>query len=63
MNCPTCGKYNKADANFYGDCGTSLSGYAAGGSTSQEMVSFLDAVALGFRQYSDFGGRSTRAEF
>ena len=63
MKCDKCGNDNPAESNFCKDCGTSLSGYTAGGSTRQGMVSFSDAVKLGFQRYFEFKGRSTRAEY
>jgi uncharacterized membrane protein YhaH (DUF805 family) len=63
MKCPRCGNDNPEDARFCGVCGTSLGAYTAGDSTSQGMVSFPDAIRLGFQHYFDFRSRSTRAEF
>lgn len=67
MKCQTCGTDNPTDAQFCGMCGTSL--YAHGHSTAEEppfelpMVSFTEAIKLGFRNYFKFSGRSTRAEY
>ena len=44
-------------------CGTSLGAYLASSSTAQGMVSFPDAIRLGFQHYFDFRSRSTRAEY
>ena len=63
MKCSRCGIDNSAEASFCKDCGVSLSGYTADGSTRQGMVSFSDAVKLGFQRYFEFKGRSTRAEY
>jgi uncharacterized membrane protein YhaH (DUF805 family) len=63
MKCPICGSENPAKASFCQDCGNSLSEYAAGSPTRQGMVSFPDAVRLGFQHYFDFRSRSTRAEY
>ena len=63
MKCATCGIDNLAEASFCNKCGNSLSGYVAGDPTLQGMVSFPDAVKLGFQRYFDFTGRSTRAEY
>ncbi|SVA70230.1 uncharacterized protein METZ01_LOCUS123084 [marine metagenome] len=63
MKCATCGNDNPAEASFCQDCGNSLSGYTAGGPTRQGMVSFPDAVKLGFQRCIEFTGRSTRAEY
>ena len=60
MKCPQCGKDNPEDAQF---CGTSLGAYLASSSTPQGMVSFPDAIILGFQHYFDFRSRSTRAEY
>ena len=67
MKCETCGTNNPADAQFCGTCGTSL--HAHGQSTAEEprferpMVSFTEAINLGFRNYFKFSGRSTRSEY
>ena len=66
MNCPKCGSTMTNEDRFCGRCGTgltSLSGHRADGSTPQGVVSFSDAVKLGFQGYFKFNGRSTRAEF
>ncbi len=63
MKCATCGNDNPAEASFCQDCGNSLSGHTAGGPTRQGMVSFPDAVKLGFQRFVEFKGRSTRAEY
>ena len=67
MKCPNCKNDNPEDAQFCGICGTTI-----GTSTASDveveiaelpMVSFSDAVTIGFQRYFDFSGRSTRAEF
>jgi uncharacterized membrane protein YhaH (DUF805 family) len=63
MKCPQCGNDNPEDDQFCGLCGTSLGAYTAGDSIPQGMVSFLDAIRLGFQHCFDFRSRSTRAEF
>ena len=63
MKCPQCLNDNPEDALFCGLCGTSLGAYIAGVSTPQGMVSFPDAIRLGFQHYFDFRSRSTRAEY
>ena len=63
MNCPKCGSTMTNEDRFCGRCGTGLSGHRASGSTPQGVVSFSDAVKLGFQGYFKFNGRSTRAEF
>jgi len=66
MICPTCGIDNLNDANFCKDCGTALDALGVGGTRLGPkvlpMVSFPEAVKLGFQRYFDFTGRSTRAE-
>jgi hypothetical protein len=54
MKCPQLGNDNPEDALFCGLCGTSLGAYIAGVSTHQGMVSFPDAIRLGFQHYFDF---------
>ena len=73
--CSSCGKGNQVAASFCRHCGNSLSGYTASGIPYRErpdtsdgpirqgMVSFTDAVKLGFKGYFQFGGRATRAEY
>jgi uncharacterized membrane protein YhaH (DUF805 family) len=67
MNCPQCGIDNPEGALFCGGCGTSLGGYteAGIGAASPELpvVSFPQAIKLGFENYFLFSGRSTRAEY
>ena len=67
MKCPTCGNDNPADAQFCEGCGASLSAPAVGGigvgTTELPMVSFKDAIKLGFNNYATFSGRATRAEY
>ena len=68
MNCPTCGKENESSAQFCGICGTQLSDQPApvidyGVDSSKPMVGFSEAIGLGFKNYLNFGGRATRAEY
>ena len=75
MQCTACGHDNPANAQFCGGCGASLSESMARGigaaSSELPMVSFIDAITLGFRNYgciyaygrTDRSGRATRAEF
>ena len=63
MKCPQCGNDNPVRMLICGLCGTSLGAYTAGDSIPQGMVSFLDAIRLGFQHCFDFRSRSTRAEF
>lgn len=60
MKCSKCDSDNPEDAEYCGTCGASLS---FGVSTSKGMVSFGDAIKLGFEGYFNFKGRSTRAEY
>lgn len=60
MKCSKCDSDNSEDAEHCGTCGASLS---SGVSASKGMVSFQDAIKLGFEGYFTFNGRSTRAEF
>ncbi len=68
MNCPTCGKENEPSAQFCGICGFKLSGQQAtisqsGAGSSNSMVSFTEAISLGFKNCLNFRGRATRAEY
>ncbi|MDP6496195.1 MAG: DUF805 domain-containing protein, partial [Dehalococcoidia bacterium] len=63
MKCPQCGNDNPENALFCGLCRTSLGAYIAGVPTPQGMVSFPNAIRLGFQHYFDFRSRSTRAEY
>ena len=67
MKCPHCGNDNPADAQFCGGCGVALSASTVSGtriaSSESPMVSFPEAIKLGFKNYANFGGRATRAEY
>ncbi len=68
MNCPTCGKENESSAQFCGICGTPLTyqqatGIDYGVDSSKPMVGFSEAIGLGFKNYINFSGRATRAEY
>ena len=68
MNCPTCGKENESSAQFCGICGTQLSDQPTTANQSDmgspnHMVGFGDAISLGFKNYINFNGRATRAEY
>ena len=64
MKCLTCGNDNPTDAQFCGGCGVSLSISTSSGIGTAElpMVSFPQAINLGFKNYFKFSGRATRAE-
>ena len=65
MNCPTCGNEFEPDARFCGICGTEGSAGEQSGAvpSTTSMVSFSGAISLGFKNYVNFQGRSTRAEY
>ena len=67
MNCPTCGNENSEEAQFCEGCGAPLDAPTVNGigiaATELPMVSFPQAIKLGFKHYFDFNGRTTRAEF
>ena len=67
MKCPQCGNDNPADARFCEGCGASLSAPAVSGfgvgTAELPMVSFIEAIKLGFNNYVTFSGRATRAGF
>ena len=66
MKCLTCGNDNPTDAQFCGGCGVSLSISTSSGigigTAELPMVSFPQAINLGFKNYFKFNGRATRAE-
>ena len=73
MKCSTCGTDNPANARFCGNCRQTLveestesapevSGIGVG-TAELPMVSFIEAIKLGFNNYGAFNGRATRAEF
>ena len=63
MKCSACGTDNPEVAQFCASCGVSFSEGTTGVWTRRGMVSFPEAVTLGFKRYVVFTGRSTRAEF
>ena len=63
MKCPTCGNDNPPDAQFCGGCGTNLISGEASVGTELPMVGFGEAISRGFRNYFNFSGRATRAEY
>ena len=67
MNCPTCGNENPEEAQFCGECVASLNASTVSGigiaATELPMVSFPQAIKLGFKNYFNFNDRATRAEF
>lgn len=63
MKCSACGTDNLEAAQFCANCGVSLSEGAAVVYNRKRMVSFPEAVTLGFKRYIVFTGRSTRSEF
>ena len=67
MKCQVCGNENPENARFCGGCGASLNVSTASGigigTAELPMVSFPQAVKLGFKNYFKFSGRSSRAEY
>ena len=63
MKCPTCGNDNEGDANFCIGCGTNLIPGEASVGTELPMVGFGEAISRGLRNYFNFSGRATRAEY
>jgi uncharacterized membrane protein YhaH (DUF805 family) len=63
MKCSACGTDNLEVAQFCASCGVSFSEGTTGVRTRSGMVSFPEAVTLGFKRYLVFTGRSARAEF
>ena len=62
MNCRNCGAENEAGAVFCGNCGVIQSEENA---VAPRVcpVGFSVAIQLAFQRWSDFKGRSTRAEY
>ena len=60
-------RYNPVGSRFCGICGASLIVSTASGigtaSSGLPEISFPQAVKLGFKNYSKFSGRATRAEY
>ena len=54
MFCSQCGVDNNDSASFCKTCGVSLASH---------RISFSDAISLAFKNYVNFSGRATRAEF
>ena len=67
MNCPTCGNENPEEAQFCGKCVESLNASTVSGigiaAIEWPMVSFPQAIKLGFKNHFNFNDRATRAEF
>jgi len=63
VNCKNCGAENEAGALFCGTCGVAQNEDAAVGTVRAGSVGFSEAIQLGFQRWSDFRGRSTRAEY
>ena len=67
MKCPQCGHDNPDLAQFCGGCGAFLSAPTASGieiaASELPMISFPEAIKLGFKNYAYFSGRTIRAEF
>ena len=68
MECKTCGKENDSSAKFCGVCGTQLiedsidfDPQSIG--SENPMIGFGAAIQLGFKNYINFRGRATRAEY
>ena len=62
MKCSTCGKDNRDNAQFCGDCGANIIPGEASIGTELPMVGFGEAISRGFSNYFAFSGRATRAE-
>ena len=58
--CSKCRRENPQENEFCGSCGTPL---LITQNTQSKMISFPDAIKLGFLRAFDFKGRSTRAEY
>ena len=62
MNCRNCGAENEVGAVFCGNCGVIQSEENAV-APRVGPVGFSEAIQLAFQRWSDFKGRSTRAEY
>ena len=68
MKCETCGKENESSAKFCGICGSQLIEDSVNFNpqsigAENPMVGFTEAISLGFKNYINFRGRATRAEY
>ena len=68
MECKTCGKENDSSAKFCGVCGTqliedSIDFDPQNIGSQNPMIGFGAAIQLGFKNYVNFEGRATRAEY
>ena len=63
MNCPTCNNETEPDAQFCGICGIGLSSGEVVTEARQPRVGFGEAISRGFKNYFNFNGRATRAEY
>ena len=67
QNCGNCGVTLSEEASFCKSCGASLSEFtesgAGIGTAELPMVDFAQAISRGFRNYFNFSGRATRAEY
>ena len=68
MKCKICGKENEPSAKFCGVCGAqiiedSVNFHPQSIGAENPMVGFTEAISLGFKNYINFGGRATRAEY
>jgi uncharacterized membrane protein YhaH (DUF805 family) len=57
MNCSTCGNSIEDGAQFCGGCGSLIDMQGAG------AVGLIEAIRLGFQNYSNFSGRASRSEY
>ena len=68
MECKTCGKENDSSAKFCGVCGTqliedSIDFDPQNIGSENPMIGFGAAIQLGFKNYINFRGRATKAEY
>jgi uncharacterized membrane protein YhaH (DUF805 family) len=63
MKCATCGKSESEGSQFCGNCGARLGSDTSLGGEKLPMVKFPEAVRRGFKNYGNFKGRATRAEY
>ena len=63
MKCTGCGSNNPDNAQFCGGCGAYLIAGEASVGTELPMVGFGEAISRGLRNYFNFSGRATRAEY
>ena len=63
MKCSVCGKSELKGSEFCGSCGAQKQRYVQATVEEFPMFGFTEAVLRGFKNYVNFKGRATRAEY